>query len=112
MAWITLFATLAEAEARVAVGQLFKVRLPRPPFRVILLRRADGSWRAFEDACPHKKAAFSLGGYLNGVGEVVCPLHHYAFELDTGQETTGQNCPHLDILPVEVGPDGLRLKVY
>ncbi|MEJ1929408.1 Rieske 2Fe-2S domain-containing protein [Nostoc sp. NIES-2111] len=108
----TLFPSLAAAEARVAVDRLFTVRLPSPPFRICLVRRTDGSWRAFEDMCPHKKAPFSKGGYLNAEGEVVCPLHNYLFELDTGQETSGQSCPHLPLFPVLIDDKGLHVKVY
>lgn len=108
----TLFPTLAAAEERVPVGRLFTVRLPGPPFRICLVRRPDGSWRAFEDACPHKKAPLSKGGFLTAEGEVVCPLHHYRFELDTGQETTGQSCPYLDTFPILINEHGLQIKVY
>ena len=112
MPWFTLFPTLAEAEARVPVGRMFTVRLPRPPFRICLVRRADGAWRAFEDSCPHQKALFSRGGHLNLAGNVVCPLHHYVFDLDNGQEVTGERCPNLDTFPIEIDDEGLRVKTY
>jgi 3-phenylpropionate/trans-cinnamate dioxygenase ferredoxin subunit len=109
---ITLFTTLAEAEARVAIDRLFTVKLPRPPFKVCLVRRGDNTWRAFEDNCPHKKAPFSKGGYLNPAGDVVCPLHQYAFELDTGTETTHNGCRSMAVLQLEASAEhGLRLKL-
>jgi nitrite reductase/ring-hydroxylating ferredoxin subunit len=107
----TLFPTLADAIARVPVGKLFTVRLPQPDIRICLIRRANGAWHAFSDACPHRMAAFSQGGYLNSSGEVICPLHNYAFELNTGQETTGQACPNLPIYPVHTGDGSLKITV-
>ena len=107
----TLFPTLAAAEARVPVGKLFTVRLPEPAVRLCLVREAIGGWRAFLDACPHKLASFSQGGHLNSIGEVVCPLHHYAFELATGQETTGQSCPALTLYKLTIDDMGLHVQV-
>jgi len=107
----TLFNSLALAESRVPVGKLFTVRLPGELGKVCLVRKENGDWRAFADRCPHKMANFSQGGYLNGEGEVVCPLHHYVFDLNTGQETSGQECPLLPTHNVELTERGLVLTV-
>jgi NAD(P)H-dependent nitrite reductase small subunit len=54
--------------------------------QVALFRMADDSVRALNATCPHKAGPLTDGQYDQKV--VVCPLHQYAFSLDTGECTT------------------------
>ena len=44
---------------------------------------------AFAHKCPHASGIMSEG-YLNYLGEVVCPLHRYSFNTFNGRCTTGE----------------------
>ncbi|MGC3999135.1 MAG: nitrite reductase (NAD(P)H) small subunit [Anaeromyxobacter sp.] len=48
---------------------------------VALFRRGDRV-HALDNLCPHRGAALAFGDVRGGV--VYCPLHAWAFELDTG----------------------------
>jgi nitrite reductase/ring-hydroxylating ferredoxin subunit len=112
MRWITLFADMEIARTRVGIEGLFRVRVSGLAHKVLVTRRKDGTFKAFSDACPHKLASFSMGGYFNTLGEIVCPLHHYSFEIDTGSEQTGMNCPDLVVYQIrESEAGGLELLV-
>ncbi len=39
--------------------------------------------------CPHASGIMAEG-YINAVGNIVCPLHRYAFNLQNGRNTTGE----------------------
>lgn len=54
--------------------------------QIALFRMADDSVRALNAICPHKAGPLTDGQYDQKV--VVCPLHNYAFSLDTGICTT------------------------
>lgn len=58
-------------------------RLDYPPFHV-LVAVVDGTPYAIEDACNHAGASLSEGE-RRGARCVVCPMHGYVFEIDTGR---------------------------
>jgi nitrite reductase/ring-hydroxylating ferredoxin subunit len=59
------------------------VRIPYPPFDV-LVSMVDGSPCAIEDACNHAGASLALGERDETGKCVVCPVHAYLFDLETG----------------------------
>ncbi|WP_300602674.1 Rieske 2Fe-2S domain-containing protein [Niabella sp.] len=54
--------------------------------------------------CPHAAAPLA-GGYVNVQGDIVCPVHRYKFNLETGRNTTGEGY-FLKTYPVEEREDG------
>jgi nitrite reductase/ring-hydroxylating ferredoxin subunit len=50
--------------------------------RRIVLVRLDGNVRAVAARCPHLGGALEEGTTANG--QIVCPWHDYAFDLETG----------------------------
>lgn len=54
--------------------------------RIILLN-ADEKWYALDAKCPHQGGPFSKG--MIDEGFVICPWHRFAFDLQTGQCTSG-----------------------
>lgn len=48
----------------------------------VLLLRLEGRVHAIANACPHMR--FSLKGGRIVDGAIVCPFHHSAFDLETG----------------------------
>lgn len=55
--------------------------------------------------CPHA-GGYMSEGYVDGSGNVVCPLHRYKFNLLNGRNVTGEGY-FLKIYPVEVRPEGI-----
>lgn len=60
---------------------------------------------AFPRKCPHAGADMSLG-YIDRLGNVVCPLHHYRFSLSNGRNVSGEGY-FLKRYAVEVDDDGV-----
>lgn len=52
-----------------------------------------GKWKesyyAFASKCPHASGRMSQG-YINPLGQVVCPLHRYCFDMKNGRNTSGE----------------------
>ena len=71
----------------------------------ICITRYKDSWYGFAHSCPHAGGLMNEG-YQDGEGNVVCPIHHYAFSLRNGHNTTGEGYK-IKTYPVESRKDGL-----
>jgi nitrite reductase/ring-hydroxylating ferredoxin subunit len=60
---------------------------------------------AFSSKCPHASAPF-LEGYIDAVGNVVCPLHRYKFCMRNGRNVTGEGY-FLKHWPIQIQDDGV-----
>ncbi|MBW3595895.1 MAG: Rieske (2Fe-2S) protein [Planctomycetes bacterium] len=56
---------------------------------VLLARLEDGTVAASSPLCPHERADLSQGSVY--MGAVDCPLHHYLYDLRTGQNRYPRN---------------------
>ncbi|MEM8894479.1 MAG: Rieske 2Fe-2S domain-containing protein [Bacteroidota bacterium] len=65
---------------------------------------------AVADQCPHMRASLAQGK-INPFGEIICPLHHYQFNLQYGQEAQNR-CEDLEVYPIEVRDDGVYIGMY
>jgi 3-phenylpropionate/trans-cinnamate dioxygenase ferredoxin subunit len=57
--------------------------------------------------CPHAGGHLSEG-YVDALGNIVCPLHRYKFSLENGRNVTGEGY-YLKTYPVERRPDGIYI---
>jgi 3-phenylpropionate/trans-cinnamate dioxygenase ferredoxin subunit len=68
-----------------------------------------GKWQdgyyAFASKCPHASGRMAQG-YINPLGQVVCPLHRYCFDMKNGRNTSGEGY-FLKTYPLELRDDGL-----
>ena len=55
--------------------------------------------------CPHAGGTLSEG-YLDASGNIVCPLHRYKFNMQTGRNISGEGY-YLKTFPVEIRDDGV-----
>lgn len=55
---------------------------------------------AFAHKCPHAGGMMSQG-YIDALGNVVCPLHRYKFCMSNGRNVSGEGY-HLKHWPVEI----------
>jgi 3-phenylpropionate/trans-cinnamate dioxygenase ferredoxin subunit len=57
--------------------------------------------------CPHAGGTMAAG-YVDALGNVVCPLHRYKFSLQNGRNTSGEGY-FLKTYPIEERADGVYL---
>lgn len=71
----------------------------------ICVARFGEEWFGFAFKCPHA-GGFMSDGYIDAIGNVVCPLHRYKFNLKNGRNTSGEGY-YLKTYPVQLQEDGL-----
>ncbi len=57
--------------------------------KTITLAHKDNELFAFAHKCPHA-GGIMANGYIDGMGNVVCPLHRYRFNMANGRNTSGE----------------------
>ena len=75
-------------------------------FEIALTRKGE-SFKAFQAECPHRGAPLHQG-LLTEKGEIICSLHQYSFDLNSGKVQFG-SCGDLHIYPTELTDDGLKI---
>ncbi len=60
---------------------------------------------AFAYKCPHAGGILA-DGYIDALGNVVCPLHRYKYDIKNGRNTSGEGY-YLKHWPVENRQDGV-----
>jgi nitrite reductase/ring-hydroxylating ferredoxin subunit len=60
---------------------------------------------AFAQKCPHASGYLS-GGFIDALGNVVCPLHRYKFCMKNGRNVSGEGY-YLKHWPVKSNEDGI-----
>lgn len=58
--------------------------------------------------CPHAGGEIA-SGYVDALGNVVCPLHRYKFSLQNGRNTSGEGY-YLRTYPLEMRIDGIYVQ--
>lgn len=66
-------------------------------------------WYGFAFKCPHASGVLA-DGYIDPVGNIVCPVHRYKFSLRNGRNTSGEGF-YLKTYPVEVRDDGVYVGI-
>jgi nitrite reductase/ring-hydroxylating ferredoxin subunit len=66
----------------------------------ICIAKWKDSLFAFASKCPHAGGLLAEG-YMDALGNVVCPLHRYRFDVRTGRNTSGEGY-YLKRWPVEI----------
>ena len=103
-----LTATVADGAVRIPASALadkrfVTVNAKGHPDPLLVVKEADGSYRAVVLNCPHKGGPVSEKG-----GELVCGWHDSRFTLD-GKVTEGPSKKDLQTYPVEQEGDQLRI---
>lgn len=55
--------------------------------------------------CPHAGGRMTEG-YIDALGNIICPIHRYKFSLQQGRNTSGEGY-FLKTYPIEQRPDGI-----
>ena len=73
--------------------------------RSFTLAKKSDEYFAFASKCPHASGRMAQG-YINPLGQVVCPLHRYCFDMKNGRNTSGEGY-FLKTYPIELREEGL-----
>lgn len=65
----------------------------------------NGELLACANKCPHAGGHLQEG-FLDAMGNIVCPLHRYKFSLKNGRNISGEGY-HLKTYPVEIRAEGI-----
>ena len=71
----------------------------------LCLVKTDKGIYAVDDKCPHNGASLSMG-QCNEHNEIVCPMHRYPFNLETGKASAGMALT-LQTYPIKIQDDGV-----
>lgn len=71
----------------------------------ICIGKFGESFFAFGNKCPHAGGILS-SGYIDALGNVVCPLHRYKFDIKNGRNTSGEGY-YLKHWPLELREEGV-----
>ncbi len=77
--------------------------------RKILLARRFGKLYALDNACPHLGGSLGRGTLKDNA--VVCPLHHWIFDLSTGKAVSGSADEKVAVYEVKVEAGKIWLKL-
>lgn len=69
------------------------------------IAKKEESLFACAHKCPHA-GGFMDEGYLDAVGNIVCPVHRYKFSLKNGRNTSGEGY-YLKTFPIEIRDNGV-----
>jgi len=71
---------------------------------ITLARTADDRIYACAHKCPHASGIMA-NGFIDALGNIVCPLHRYKFALSNGRNVSGEGY-YLKTYTVELRTDG------
>ena len=63
----------------------------------------------FAFKCPHAGGRLE-DGYIDAIGNVVCPVHRYKFNLANGRNSSGEGY-YLKTYPIEIREDGVYVGI-
>ncbi len=75
----------------------------------ICVTRTSKGFFAVQDRCPHNGASLSKG-LCSAKNEIICPLHRYSFDLESGKATSG-GAYTLKTYPISIKPDGVYVGI-
>ncbi|MBL0356629.1 MAG: Rieske 2Fe-2S domain-containing protein [Chitinophagaceae bacterium] len=73
--------------------------------KIICIIKHSNRWFGCAAKCPHAGGTMA-DGYVDALGNIVCPLHRYKFSLTNGRNTSGEGY-FLKTFPIELREDGV-----
>jgi nitrite reductase/ring-hydroxylating ferredoxin subunit len=73
--------------------------------KTICLAQHNKTLFACTQKCPHA-GGIMANGYVDALGNIVCPLHRYKFSVQNGRNTSGEGY-YLKTYPIEVRDNGV-----
>jgi 3-phenylpropionate/trans-cinnamate dioxygenase ferredoxin subunit len=75
----------------------------------ITLVKFNSTIYAIAHKCPHASGIMA-DGFIDALGNIVCPLHRYKFSLENGRNTSGEGY-YLKTYPVLTNDEGVFLGI-
>lgn len=75
----------------------------------ICMTRIGDEWHAFAHKCPHASGRLDEG-FIDALGNVVCPVHRYRFSVKNGRNTSGEGY-YLKTYKLERRNNGLYIQL-
>ena len=75
--------------------------------KMCVVKTAKGIF-AIEEKCPHNGFSLAQGKCTSDGEAIVCPLHRYAFDFNTGRARNGSGGA-ARVFPVEIREDGIYI---
>lgn len=75
----------------------------------ITLANWQNNLYAFAHKCPHAGGIMSQG-FIDALGNVVCPLHRYKFCMENGRNVTGEGYK-LITYPIQINNNGIQIGI-
>lgn len=100
--WLKIFESQTELENNLRPGTSIVFTLKGE--KICFTRTARGFY-AVQDKCPHNGASLSHG-FCTEKNEIVCMLHRYSFDLESGKATSG-GAFALKTYPIQIKNDGV-----
>jgi 3-phenylpropionate/trans-cinnamate dioxygenase ferredoxin subunit len=95
---------VAESFAELSIGNASTHQV-KVAGREICLARSGENWHACAAKCPHAGGRMA-DGWVDALGNIVCPLHRYRFNLKNGTNTSGEGY-FMKTYPVQETDDGV-----
>lgn len=67
--------------------------------RGVLICRSQDAFYAVDEICPHKQKSMAHGIVFDG--DIICPWHSYAFDLETGRSNQ-RRCAPANVYELEI----------
>jgi nitrite reductase/ring-hydroxylating ferredoxin subunit len=106
MKWFRIFSNETEARTKIAENKPQLIILDGKRICLVLFQ---GCFYAVQDTCTHSSESLSKGA-VNYLGEIVCPWHHYRFDLGSGR-ACDSSCADLESFPVRIDTEGFFIGV-
>ena len=104
MQWVKIFSDEHEAMVRIIRNHPQLVIIGTA--RICLVNTIHGFY-AVQDSCTHSGASLSKGT-INYLGEIICPLHNYCFDLQSGRESSSRSYD-LKTFPIKIDKTGFYI---
>ena len=75
----------------------------------ICVARYRDQYHAFAYTCPHASGILATG-WIDLLGNVVCPLHRYKFNIINGRNTSGEGY-YLKTYPLRIDENGIYVEM-
>jgi 3-phenylpropionate/trans-cinnamate dioxygenase ferredoxin subunit len=75
--------------------------------KLICIAKKNGIINACTAKCPHA-GGMMANGFIDALGNIVCPLHRYKFSLQNGRNVSGEGY-FLNLFPIEIRAEGVYI---
>lgn len=76
--------------------------------RGVLICRSDDAFFAVDEICPHKQRSMAYGVVFEG--DIICPWHGYAFDLETGR-CDQRRCAPANVYELQIAEEQIYVRV-